>query len=724
MKRKATGLFVALLILNLGGVAYPNDDFMKYPTIPDIFDEEPIVKEIGVLKEPPGGILLGGDCSDFIDLSGLPLPIEQAGSTIGATNDYGPYSARPTFWWGYWYSLSSAGPDVTYKWTAPAHGSYTISVCESDYDNCLQIYDFTCPDEPVTADNFIIGADDVCVDNVELRHISLTQGEEILIVVDGYGNNSGNFVLRIYETLINDIDWFIETQMEMFHVPGIAACIVKDDSIDWTGSYGYANIEDSIHVADSTLFYLASISKTFVGVAMMKLWEDSLFALDDDINDYLPFSVRNPAHPSIPITFRMLMVHTSGISNNWDIIYPLITWGADSPIPMGVFLEEFLTPGGMYYEPQNYNSWAPGTQHAYSNIGAALGGYLVKVINPDSLPFDQYCNNYIFDSLGMDETAWFLSGLDTNNIAIPYSWSGSQFVRYPHSGIPYYPAAQLRTSSVQLARHLIATMQYGQIEGVRILDSASVDLMTTVQYPGISPNCGLFWFYLYWGDRMVWGHSGGWWGALTAMYYYPEENNGVVYLSNADYHNPEAGYGTGTIVDHLFERAAGPHGFVAGIVTGPASDPIDHVYANTIGYSRMDYSNPAGEYYIGGLVANIYDVYFYHPAYVGTVVTDVTVSLADTTYLDITLRSICDYVTGDVNGSDSYNGLDITYGVAFFKGGPAPTYECECPPHGTWFVSGDVNGSCSYNGLDITYGVAYFKGGPAPIPCPDCPAGD
>ncbi|UCC79311.1 MAG: right-handed parallel beta-helix repeat-containing protein [Candidatus Zixiibacteriota bacterium] len=81
----------------------------------------------------------------------------------------------------------------------------------------------------------------------------------------------------------------------------------------------------------------------------------------------------------------------------------------------------------------------------------------------------------------------------------------------------------------------------------------------------------------------------------------------------------------------------------------------------------------------------------------------------------------CEYVIGDVNGSDNYNGLDITYGVAYLKGGSPPLYECNCPPYGVWFVSGDVNGSCSLNGLDITYGVAYFKGGPDPIPCPDCP---
>jgi predicted extracellular nuclease len=83
----------------------------------------------------------------------------------------------------------------------------------------------------------------------------------------------------------------------------------------------------------------------------------------------------------------------------------------------------------------------------------------------------------------------------------------------------------------------------------------------------------------------------------------------------------------------------------------------------------------------------------------------------------------CEYVVGDANGNGTFNGLDVTYSVAYFKGGPPPPYECECPEGSgnIWYVAGDVNGSCSYNGLDVTYMVAYFKGGPGPRPCPDCP---
>ncbi len=81
----------------------------------------------------------------------------------------------------------------------------------------------------------------------------------------------------------------------------------------------------------------------------------------------------------------------------------------------------------------------------------------------------------------------------------------------------------------------------------------------------------------------------------------------------------------------------------------------------------------------------------------------------------------CIYVVGDANGSNSFNGLDVTYSVSYFKGGPPPPISCECTPGNTWYVGGDVNGSCSFNGLDVTYMVSFFKGGPSPHPCPSCP---
>ncbi|HBC46837.1 MAG TPA: hypothetical protein DEO84_01580 [candidate division Zixibacteria bacterium] len=82
---------------------------------------------------------------------------------------------------------------------------------------------------------------------------------------------------------------------------------------------------------------------------------------------------------------------------------------------------------------------------------------------------------------------------------------------------------------------------------------------------------------------------------------------------------------------------------------------------------------------------------------------------------------ICQYLPGDANNSNTFTGLDVTYSVRYFKGGPHPPYSCECTSGNIWYVSGDVNGSCSFSGLDVTYMVRYFKGGAVPIPCADCP---
>jgi hypothetical protein len=90
--------------------------------------------------------------------------------------------------------------------------------------------------------------------------------------------------------------------------------------------------------------------------------------------------------------------------------------------------------------------------------------------------------------------------------------------------------------------------------------------------------------------------------------------------------------------------------------------------------------------------------------------------------LDVTpIGPTCDYVTGDINNNGVANGIDVVYGVGYFKGGPTPPVVCSCPPHGNLYVAGDVNGSCVFNGIDITYFVGYLKGGSALTSCSDCP---
>jgi CubicO group peptidase (beta-lactamase class C family) len=330
----------------------------------------------------------------------------------------------------------------------------------------------------------------------------------------------------------DELDSYIIDQMNTNHIPGLAACIVKNKRILWTGTYGYAHIEENRPVETATLFELASISKTITNTALLQLYEQKAFDLDDDINDYLPFAVRHPNFPLSPMTFRQLVTHTSSIKDNWDVMFYF--WGQDSPIPLGEYLYDYLTPGGDYYDPDKnfYGEADPGSVWHYSNIGITLVGYLVEVIS--GVPFDQFTQEHIFDPLGMDETAWFLADLDPDHIAMPYHWDGTEYVPYGYFGYSDYPAGQLRTSVDQLAAFLICYMQSGRYQDERILSPKTVDQIFTIQFPDLNPRQGLVWFYLNQFSRNVWGHGGGDYGISTRMFFDPSTRIGVIILTNGE----------------------------------------------------------------------------------------------------------------------------------------------------------------------------------------------
>jgi CubicO group peptidase (beta-lactamase class C family) len=330
------------------------------------------------------------------------------------------------------------------------------------------------------------------------------------------------------------LDSFFVAYMATYHYPGLAACIIKNNRVAWQGYYGFANLARTIPITDSTIFMIASISKTFTCTALMQLYEAGRFQLDDSVNRYLPFPVRNPNHPSIPITFRMLLTHTSSIQDNWNA---MTTVGGDYPMPLGTYLQKYLAPGGQYYSPGlSFYSYAPGTTWNYSNIGTSLCAYLVETIS--GIPFEQYCRDSIFVPLQMTSTAWFLSDLNTSLIARPYTYSYGSYIDNGLYGMPYYPAAQLRTTLASLARFLMANIDGGELGGARILDTATIGIMRTAYLTAVSWNYtfmeqGLLWeFTTDINGRPLWGKVGQFYGVSTSMFLLQSDGIGAIILAN------------------------------------------------------------------------------------------------------------------------------------------------------------------------------------------------
>ena len=184
-----------------------------------------------------------------------------------------------------------------------------------------------------------------------------------------------------------DLIQFIESIVHTRQIPGLSISIVKNENIVWEKQFGFANINDEIEVNENTMFILSSISKTITVTALMQLYKQNLFELDDDINNYLPFDIIHPIYPNTPITFKMLLSHTSGIKDNWNV---MTYYNGDSPLSLNYYLEQYLTPGGIFFNSNlNFTDSYPGSNFLYTNNGVALIGLLVEKISDQA--FNNYC---------------------------------------------------------------------------------------------------------------------------------------------------------------------------------------------------------------------------------------------------------------------------------------------------------------------------------------------
>jgi CubicO group peptidase (beta-lactamase class C family) len=373
---------------------------------------------------------------------------------------------------------------------------------------------------------------------------------------------------------------FIESTMQTHLIPGLSISIVKDEHIVWEKYFGHANIDEDIFVDENTMFILSSISKTVTATALMQLFENGLFNLDDDIDDYLPFNVNHPDYPLVSITFKMLLTHSSGIQDNWNV---MTYYDGDPQLELNYYLNQYFTPGGEFYNSDlNFTNSMPGTNYRYTNNGAALIGLLVEEIS--NQPFNDYCNENIFEPLSMSNAFWFLSEIDNlDQVASPYQVTGGSgdscfiigcgiydqsnpcfcdsacidygdccydyedvcgengtgsspgnLTEYENYGYADYPSGQLRTTSNNLAKFMSAYMNGGIYNGVRILDSETIELIKIIHNPTVNSMQGLMWYYKNANGRILFGHNGGDIGSSTEMFISFSDNLGVVLLTNSN----------------------------------------------------------------------------------------------------------------------------------------------------------------------------------------------
>jgi CubicO group peptidase (beta-lactamase class C family) len=280
--------------------------------------------------------------------------------------------------------------------------------------------------------------------------------------------------------LAKKIEQYILDEVKQRKIIGLSVAIVDEEGILMSDGFGYANKENKIRANSETLFPIASITKTFTGIAVMQLIEKGLIDLDKPIGNYIE-DLSLPGGEEEIITTRMLLTHHSGIQG--DILYNwYLPEVSDNPLIYEQVVDLINKEGCIV---------PPGKMYSYSNSGYSLLGVLIHRVS--GTPYVEYIRSHILEPLEMKSTIMFTGEETQNKIALGYNGNISSTMPMK-LGIPAGGMALTANDAVKYLQAVINTYHGNEI----LLKKATLHQMMTSQNDSIPLDkdfsIGLSWF--------------------------------------------------------------------------------------------------------------------------------------------------------------------------------------------------------------------------------------
>lgn len=275
---------------------------------------------------------------------------------------------------------------------------------------------------------------------------------------------------------------------------GISVMVIRNNETALRKNLGFADIQNKIPVEDNTIFRFFSMTKPITTVALMTLFDEGKFKLDDKVADFIPGFAETKVYnaetkrlepQSTPMTIRHLLTHTSGLTYGWDqksyvdSLYRITrASGWDAPLAEKV---KILTGIPLKYQP--------GTKYEYG-VSIDVAGYLVEVIS--GMPLDVYMKTKIFDPLKMMDTDFFVPEEKQNRFAVLYNKGENGILKGPDNpdndnfkkpAILFSGGGGLVSTIDDYSRFAGMLLNGGELEGTRILKDSTVQLIMTNQMP-------------------------------------------------------------------------------------------------------------------------------------------------------------------------------------------------------------------------------------------------
>ena len=330
--------------------------------------------------------------------------------------------------------------------------------------------------------------------------------------------------------ITDSLDVYVENALTIWQVPGTAICIVKDGEVVLAKGYGFREAGKDDKVDENTLFMIGSNTKAFTGTALALLEHEGKLSLDDKVQKYLPdFTMKDPWVAS-QLNLTDIVSHRMGMETfQGDFMY----WTSD------LTLDEVIQKFGQLTPTYSFR-----TKWGYTNAGYSIAGKIIEKVSGKT--WGEFLKERIFLPLNMNRTLSFSEELKTaDNVAIPHTIIDEQTVSIPIPDIDNLaPAGSISSSVKDMSSWLIAQLRKGRhdeedIIPIPVIKKTRNPVSIVGRYNHLFNKQHYELYALGWelqdyeGKELV-QHTGGVNGFVTSVTLVPEENLGVVVLTNTD----------------------------------------------------------------------------------------------------------------------------------------------------------------------------------------------
>ncbi len=352
---------------------------------------------------------------------------------------------------------------------------------------------------------------------------------------------TGTQRIKDIEAALPAIDTIFKKYADTNHLPGIVYGLVVDGNLIHTVNMGYTDLDKKIPVTPQSSFRIASMTKSFTAMAILKLRDERKLKLDDPVYLYIPEMKGQHylTNDAAPVTIRHLLTHAAGFPEDNP-------WGDRQLAVTDEAMIKMIKKGISF-------SNVPGIAYEYSNMGFAMLGYIIKKVSGQS--YEKYITKNILEPLGMMHTYWNYNDVPANQLAHGYRWLNERWIEQPLLKDGAYGAmggmiTSMEDFSKYVALHLSAWPPRDDKETGPVKRSSLREmqhpwnislLVPEYKYPG-GRSCPIVVAYGYglrWIDdcenRIMAGHSGGLPGFGSDWKILSQYGIGIISFSNLTY---------------------------------------------------------------------------------------------------------------------------------------------------------------------------------------------